>query len=107
MAIIARGDADPIVQSIKDALDAYEAQHPGAEAAVHRQNNASVRVRVIARRFESMPKSRRHDDVWSFLAARALDDAMAEVSLVLAIAPAEVRASFANYEFEQPIVSQM
>ena len=63
MATIVRGDADPIVQSIKEGLDAYEAQRPGAEAAVYRQNNASVRVRVIDRRFEGMPKSRRHDDV--------------------------------------------
>ena len=32
---------------------------------------------------------------------------MAEVSLVLAIAPAEVRTSFANYEFEHSTPSRI
>src|SRR3712207_4133715 len=107
MATIVKGNADPIVQSIKDALDAYEAAHQGAEAALYRQNSASVRVRVIDRRFEGMAKSRRHDDVWQFLAARVPEDAMADVSVVLTLAPAELGMSFANFEFEQPMPSRL
>lgn len=107
MAAIVKGNADPIVQGIKEALDAYEDSHPGAEAAVYRQNSAAVRVRVIDRRFEGMAKSRRHDDVWQFLAARVPEDALADVSLMLTLAPAELGTSFANFEFEQPTPSRL
>ena len=67
MAMIVRGEADQVVQALKDALDAYEAAHLGAEATLYRQNVASIRLRVIDRRFEGMTKSRRHADVWQFL----------------------------------------
>jgi stress-induced morphogen len=107
MAIITRGDADPAVQALKNALDAYEVDHPGAEAALYRQNSASIRLRVVDRRFEGMTKSRRHADVWQFLAARVPEDTLSDVSLVLAIAPAEMRESFANFEFERPVPSQL
>lgn len=109
MAAIVRGKADAPpdaeVQAFKDALDAYEAEHPGAEAALYRHNPASIRLRVIDRRFEGMTKSRRHADVWDFLAARVPQDTLADVSLVLTLAPAELGMSFANFEFEDPIPS--
>jgi len=98
---------DAPVQKIKKALDEYEAQHTGAEAALYRQNTASIRVRVIDRLFEGMTKSRRHDMVWEFLAARVDADTLAEVSLLLAIAPAELRSSLMNYEFDDPSASQL
>ena len=84
---------------------AYEAAHPNAEATLYRHNSAAIRLRVIDRRFEGRPKSRRHADVWDFLAARVPEDILADVSLVLAIAPAELAMSFANVEFESPIAS--
>lgn len=95
--------ADDTVQTIKTALDLYEDEHPGAEASLYRQNNASVRLRVIDSRFEGMSKSRRHAEVWDFLAARIPEDTLADVSLVLTVAPAELENSFANFEFEKPI----
>jgi stress-induced morphogen len=107
MATVTQGNADAEVQSLKDALDAYEAAHPGADAALYRQNSASIRLRVIDRRFEGMTKSRRHAYVWDFLAARVPEDTLADISLVLAVAPAELRDSFANFEFEQPIPSRL
>jgi hypothetical protein len=109
MAKITRdtGNADAIVRSLKEALDAYETAYPGAEAALYRQNSASVRVRVIDRRFEGMTKSRRHAHVWDFLAARVPEDALADVSVVLALPPAELGTSFANFEFEQPMPSRL
>lgn len=36
MATIIRGDADAQVQALKTALDAYETEYPGAEAALYR-----------------------------------------------------------------------
>src|SRR5438477_6867700 len=107
MATIVRGNADAEVQALKDALDAYEAAHPGAEAALYRHNPGSIRLRVIDRRFEGMTKSRRHADVWDFLVARVPEDALADVSLVLTVAPAELKNSFANFEFEDPIASKL
>jgi hypothetical protein len=107
MATIVRGnaDADAPVQALKAALDAYEAEYPGAEAALYRQNPGSIRVRVIDRRFEGMTKSRRHAHVWDFLAARSPEDNMADISQLLTLAPAELGQSFANFEFEDPIPS--
>ncbi len=103
MATIARGVADAEVQVFKEALDAYEAAHPGAEATLYRNSPASIRLRVIDRRFEGMTKSRRHADVWEFVAALVPEDALADVSLVLTVAPAELGFSFANFEFDQPV----
>jgi stress-induced morphogen len=107
MATITQGNSDKEVQELKDALDAYEREHPGAEAALYRQNSASIRLRVIDRRFEGMTKTRRHADVWDFLAARVPEDTLADVSLVLTVSPNELRNSFANFEFESPIPSHL
>jgi stress-induced morphogen len=107
MATIVRGNADSEVQALKDALDAYEAEHPGAEAALYRHNPGSIRLRVIDRRFQGMTKSRRHADVWEFLALRVPEDTLADVSLVLTVVPAELKNSFANFEFEDPIPSKL
>ena len=107
MATITKGNVDPEVQALKDALDAYEAAHPGAEAALYRQNIASIRLRVIDRHFEGMTKSRRHADVWEFLAARVPEDTLADVSLLLSVAPVELPDSFANFEFERPTPSHL
>ncbi len=102
-----RGDVDQAVQALKDALDAYEAAHLGAEATLYRQNSASIRLRVIDRRFEGMTKSRRHADIWQFLAARVPEDTLSDVSLVLAVAPAELGTSLMNLEFEEPTPSPL
>ncbi len=107
MATITQGNIDAEVQAFKEALDAYEAAHPGAQAALYRKNSASIRLRVIDRRFEGMTKSRRHADVWDFLAGRVPDDMLADVSLVLTVAPAEIKNSIANFEFEQPTSSNL
>lgn len=107
MATIIRGTADTEVQALKDALDVYELEHPGAEAALYRRNPASIRLRVIDRRFEGMTKSRRHADVWDFLAAHVNEDTLADVSQLLTLAPAELKMSFGNFEFEDPIPSEL
>jgi stress-induced morphogen len=107
MATIVRNNVDESVQAIKDALDAYEAEHPGAEASLYRHNPGSIRLRVIDRRFEGMTKTRRHADVWDYLAAQVPEDTLADVSLVLTVTPAELKDSFVNFEFESPIPSKL
>ncbi|MBI1369660.1 MAG: hypothetical protein GC162_13525 [Planctomycetes bacterium] len=107
MATILHGKSDSIVTAIKAALDAYEQTFPGSKAEVYRQNSASIRVRVIDERFAAMNRADRHDQVWDFLLERAGDDAMAEVSVLLPLAPAELKKSFANYDFDHPLRSKL
>jgi stress-induced morphogen len=104
--IIGRG-TDNALECLKGALEEYETNHPGAEAKLYRQNSASIRLRVIDRRFEGMTKSRRHADVWQFLASRLPEDTLSEISLLLAIAPAELGMSLANFEFDNPTPSRL
>ena len=104
MATVTQGDLkyDAELKSLKESLDLYETQHTGAKADLYRYNSASIRLRVIDTRFEGMTKSSRHADVWKFLASRVNEDTLAEVSLLLLVAPAELHNSFANLEFEEP-----
>lgn len=103
MASIVRGKADAAVRALKNALNDYEAVHAGAQATLYRSNPGSIRIRVIDRRFKGMSKSRRHEDVWNFLASRVPEDIMAEVSQLIPLAPAELKTSFANQDFEDPL----
>ena len=107
MAKSVQGDSDTEVQMLKDALDAYETAHPGAKAALYRQNNASIRLRVIDQRFAPMNKSRRHGEVWDFLSHQLPEDVLANISLLLTVTPSELNDSFVNFEFERPTPSQL
>jgi len=107
MATVICGPKDDTVKKICEALDAYEGQYPGAEAKLYRQNAASIRLRIVDRRFEGMGKSRRHDQVWRFLCDRVGEDVMGDVSLLLLLPPAELGTSLMNLEFEQPLKSNL
>ena len=107
MATITRGHPDAHVSALKDALDAYEQEHPGARADLYRQNSASVRIRVVDERFTDMTRVARHRELWAYLAARVEEDAMSEVSVLLALAPGEVRDSLGNMDFENPLPSNL
>ncbi len=103
MAVITRGSLDVTVDSLKQALEAYEAAHPGAEATLYRQNPGSIRVRVVDDRFAGIDKSARHDAVWDFLAGRVGEDVMGEVYVLLTFSHAELGRSLANQDFEDPL----
>jgi stress-induced morphogen len=109
MAEVVRGREDKAVAVLKKALDEYEQEYDGATASLYRQGVASVRIRVIDRRFEGMSKSRRHDHVWKFLESRARvdPDTLSEVSLLLTLAPAELGSNLMNFEFENPMPSKL
>lgn len=107
MSRVIRGAEDEAVRRFKAALGAYEAAHPGAEACLYRQNPGSIRIRVVDRRFEEMPRSRRHDELWAFLTDRVGADEMEQVSLLLALGPGETGESLANLDFEQPLKSEL
>ena len=107
MANIIRGPQDEAVLKLKSALDAYERQFVGAEASIYRQNPASVRVRIIDDRVKAMSRSRRHDELWQFLAEQVGDDVMGEVSMLLVLPHSELRSSLSNLEFEDPMPSRV
>jgi stress-induced morphogen len=107
MAIITRGRRDKYVKRIKEVLDEYEAEHPGAVASLYRQNSASIRVRIIDERFENVSKSKRHDKVFKFLSDRLEDDEIQEISVLLPLAPDELKSTFMNLEFDDPMPSRL
>lgn len=107
MATVLHGPTDTIVTAIKDALDEYEKQHAGARADMYRQNSGAVRVRVIDERFAGLSRADRHNQLWDFLAARAGQDPMEEVSVLLPLTPNELSDSFANFDFENPLPSEL
>ncbi|HZL35595.1 MAG TPA: hypothetical protein VFC78_09825 [Tepidisphaeraceae bacterium] len=103
MATVIRGESDTSLDAIKAVLDAYELEHPGAVATLYRQNNVSVRIRVVDQRYKSMSKGERHDDLWSFIAVRLDEDTIQDISVLLPLAPSELKSSFMNAEFEDPM----
>lgn len=106
MASIVRGPRDAAVKAIKNILDLYEQENPGAAAELYRQNTASIRIRIVDERFRRMSKPARHDRVFDFIAEHvADDDLIQEISVLLLLAPSEQPASLMNMEFDDPIPS--
>jgi len=103
---IARGKTDEIVEEIRRVLSSYEKDHPGAKIDLYRQNSASVRIRIIDPDFSEMSKKRRNDLVWKSLDPLS-DDAQGDISMLVLLTPSEVRGSFANMEFEDPVPSRL
>ena len=107
MVTIVRGAQDRYVSALKNALEEYEKQMPGATADVYRQNSASVRIRVVDQHFGGMSKADRHEELWKFLEARVDRDVLEEVSVLLPLAPSELERSLANIDFEHPQRSEL
>ncbi len=105
MAKIIGNHGDATVAAVAAALEEYEVRHPGAQAAVYRQNPGAIRARVVDDRFAGMSRSRRHDDVWTFLESQLGEDLVSEISSLLLLPNAELRSSLANLEFEDPLPS--
>jgi len=103
---VARGTRDPIVDQIAEALAAYERKHPQSRITIYRQNPYSVRVRIIDPDFQGMSKADRNDYVWRFFDPLS-DESQADVSMLVLLTPSEVKKSFANMEFEDPVPSEL
>ena len=102
MADIIETVADPDVLAVRDALAAYESEHPGATAAVRRDNPGVIRVRIIDDQSAGVPRSRRHARAWEFLAQRVGEDVMGQVYQLIVLPTAELRSSLSNLDFEEP-----
>ncbi len=97
---------DDCLQAVADALAKYEKQHPNAEIEVYRQNSASIRARIVDPDFDGVGKADRHDTIWAFVKGLP-DDQQAEISVLLLLTPDELKTSFANLEFDDPIPSRI
>jgi stress-induced morphogen len=98
---ITRGTTDNTLDSIRDALDGYLADHPQAVISLYRQNAVSVRVRVVDPAFQGLEKSERHSRVWSYL-ERLPDEIQGDISMLVPLVPGEEKASLSNLEFDDP-----
>lgn len=107
MAIgIPRGKTDQIIDRIIGVLESYAADHPDAQIDLYRQNPVSVRLRIIDPDFAGLGKPQRHQQAWKYL-EQLPEEVQSDISTVLLLAPAEMKNSFANFEFEDPIPSKL
>ncbi len=97
---ILHGSSDGLIDQIMPALDAYQADHPNARIDLYRQDSVSVRLRVVDPEFEPCSRTARHDQVWQYL-DRLPEDVLAEISMLVLVAPDE--HSLANSVFEEPM----
>jgi hypothetical protein len=103
---ITRGKPDPVIEDIKHVLCPYEKDHPKAKIDMYRQNSASVRIRIIDSAFDGMNKKERNDLIWKYLEPIS-DESQGDISMLVLLTPTEVKKSFANMEFEDPVPSML
>jgi hypothetical protein len=89
---------DSIVNEIVQTLQKYEAAHPGSSCTVRRYNSGAVRVRIVDPAFRGMSKGDRHDHAVAALDELS-DDTLAEISILLCLAPGE--SSLMNADFDE------
>jgi stress-induced morphogen len=107
MAInIPRGKSDEVIEKIKEALRPYEHDHLRAQIDLYRQNSVSVRVRIIDPEFAGLGKPQRSQLAWKYLGTLP-DEVQSDISTVLLLTPDETKMSFANFEFDDPISSNL
>lgn len=103
---IPRGQTDQVMGKIQKALELYQAKHPQAKIDLYRWDRVSVRIRIIDPQFAGKGRADRSRYVWDYLETLP-DDVQGEISMVLLLTPDEVKTSFANMEFEDPVPSEL
>ncbi len=71
-----------------------------------RQNNVSVRIRIIDPDFQGKDRVDRDTYAWQFLDDLP-DETKADITMLLLLTPKEAKTSLANAEFEEPIPSRL
>jgi len=99
-----RKKVDEILEQVWNALELYQRDHPDARIDLYRQDDFSVRGRVIDSRFLRMSRQDRHNLVWKYLDSLP-DETVADISMLVLITPSEAKTSGANLEFEDPLPS--
>ncbi len=107
MAInIPRGKTDPIIDKVIEALEDYQKDHPQAEIDLYRQNSVSIRIRVIDEELDGLTKPERSQLIWKYL-DKLSEDEQGDLSTIILLTPGETQKSLANFEFEDPIPSEL
>jgi hypothetical protein len=97
---------DPNLRQIAQALKPYDEAHPEARIEVYRQNNVSVRLRIIDPDFRGKGRAEREEEVWPLL-EQLPQNVVADLSLLLLLTPEETEGSLANFEFDHPTKSRI
>ena len=103
---IPRGDSDPVIEKIIKVLQSYEADYPGSDIAIYRQNPVSVRIRIIDNTFRGQNRIERNRLIWKYL-HQLSDETQSDISTLILLTADETKKSFANFEFEDPVPSSL
>lgn len=103
---IPRGKPDAVINKIILVLEQYQKEYPKALVDLYRQNSVSVRVRIVNPDFAGLTKPERSGRVWKYL-SQLDEEAQGDISTVLLLTPDEMKMSFANFEFDDPIPSKL
>lgn len=101
-----RKSASSDLERVRRAFIGFRREHPEARVDVKRQNEVSIRVRVIDPGFRGMSLVERDDLLWKSIESLP-EDVLSQITMLLAFTPDEARTSFANQEFESPIRSKL
>ena len=107
MAIqVLHGKTDATLEQVGAALERYQSEHSAAKISMYRQNSASVRGRIIDPAFQGMSRPDRSDYVWKYLETLP-EEVESDISTVLLLTADEIDRSFGDFEFENPIPSNV
>lgn len=97
---------DDDVRAVLDVLNEYRASHPGSRVKSYRQNSASIRIRIIDAGFAGKDRATRDDLIWGVL-GRSPERIQSQITVLLLLTPDETKTSFANMDFDNPILSRL
>jgi stress-induced morphogen len=77
----------------------------GYPPSAYRYNPGSIRVRVVSNRFSGKELGERDDLVYPILKKNLPEGTWQDITIILLLAPEELKDSLANLEFEHPVLS--
>jgi stress-induced morphogen len=98
--------SDPDVQTVLDILREFQKEHPKARIDSYRQNPASIRIRVIDSFFQHMDLVERDEYIRKYL-NKLPEEVFSQITMIILLTPKEVKKSFANMEFENPVPADL
>jgi stress-induced morphogen len=104
MANSSRAKKDEALEAVLAALRRYQEDHPRAQTKAYRHNSVAIRVRITDPDFAALDNFQRHDLVWKYLDPLS-EEVLNQISMLLLLAPAEVKRSLANMDFDDPLPS--
>jgi stress-induced morphogen len=97
---------DQAVDQIRQALAAYQNAHPRSQIEIKRQNNVSIRIRIIDPDFAARSLHQREDAVWEILNSLP-GEVRSDITMVLLLTPEEQNDSLASQDFDHPVPSRL